>query len=86
MEKKALKFAICLLIIPIIISIIIALTSGESYGPSNNYDSLSGGNNDSIRTYDERVRSSNTFVYISVFILVVVGVGVWAYVKKKGDV
>ena len=80
MEKRALKILICLLVIPIIISIIIALTSGQNYGPSHEYK----GN--VVTEYNNSVKSSSGFVYLCVFIIVVSGVGVWIYVKKKGNV
>lgn len=83
MEKKALKFLIALLIVPVIISIIISIAIGNktTYGPSHSDNEGS-----SRLTYEEQVKSSSTFVYISVFTLVVVGVGIWAFVKKKGNV
>ena len=82
MEKKALKLAIILLVIPIIISIIIAIANGNTKGPSHTYE----GNKMERYDYSTQMSSSNGFIYLSVFILVVVGVGVWAFVKKKGNV
>ena len=83
MENKALKILILLLVIPILISIIIALTTDNKvkYGPSHSDNEAN-----NHYTYNEQIKSSNTFIYISVFTLVVVGVGIWAFVKKKGNV
>ena len=84
MEKKALKYLLILLIIPLLVSLYIALFSGYNYKSS--YDSIDGTSNHTNYTYQEEIKRSNTFVYLSVFTLVVVGVGVWVYVKKKGNV
>ena len=87
MEKKALKYFIILLLIPLTISLLIAIFRGTNQKPINNaYDSIDGTVEHNNLTYEEEVKGSNTFVYLSVFSLVIIGVGVWIYVKKKGNV
>ena len=88
MEKKAIKYLIILLVIPLIISVIIAITTGSGSKVNSNYDSIDGTvhNGSNTYTYDEKVRSSNTYIYLSVFAFVVIGAGVWVYVKRKGNV
>lgn len=87
MKKKAIKYTIFLLILPLIVSIIIAITTdGQGFENStqNNYNSLDipNYNNNSI---EHEIKSSSTFAYLSVFTLVIVSSGVWYYIKKKGD-
>lgn len=87
MEKKALKYLIIFLLIPLIVSLFIAIFSGKASGDVNNsYDSIDGTTTHENYTYEEEIKRSNTFIYLSVFSLVVIGVGVWIYVKKKGNV
>ena len=87
MEKKALKYLLILLIVPLVISILIAIFSGQD-GPSQTggYDSLNGTVEYNNNTYEKNIKKSNTFIYLSVFTFVVVGAGVWIYVKKKGEI
>lgn len=87
MKKKAIKYTIFLLILPLLVSIIIAITTnGQGFNdePSGNYNGID------IPSYNENsieheIKSSNTFIYLSVFTLVVVSSGIWFYIKKKGD-
>ena len=82
MEKKILKIVICLLIIPVLISLIISIITGNK----QNYVPNVQNNKENKYVYNEPVKVNSAFIYISVFTLVIVGVGVWAYVKKKGNV
>ena len=67
MKKKAIKYTIFLLILPLIISIIIAITTdGQGFNdePSNNYNGID------IPNYNENsieheIKSSNTFMYFA---------------------
>jgi len=88
MEKKALKYLIILLVIPLIISVIIAITTGAGTKVNSNYDSINGTvhNGKNTYSYDEKIRSSSTYIYLSVFSFVIIGAGVWIYVKQKGNV
>lgn len=87
MEKKALKYLIILLIVPLIVSLFIAIFSGDTNKETNDsYNSIDGTFYHDNYTYEEQIKRSNTFVYLSIFSLVVIGVGVWVYVKKKGNV
>lgn len=85
MTKKALKYVLIFLIIPLVVSIILALSSGSRIEPGDSYDSLNGTNNAGNYTYQEEIKSSNTFLYLSVFLLLMIAGGTWYYVKKKGE-
>ena len=85
MQKKAIKYIIILLVVPLIISLIISFAGMQRISPSDSYDSINGTTNNKNYVYDEKVKSSSTFVYLSVFTLIVIGVGTWVYVKKKGE-
>ncbi len=86
MKEKVIKYLILLLILPIVVSLIIAITTGADTKQDSSYDSLDGTFNHKNLTYEEKVKSSNTFLYLTVFIFVCGSVGVWAYVKKKGEI
>lgn len=86
MEKKAIKYLIILLVIPLIVSILIAIFSDQGQpSQTGRYDSLNG-TVEYNNSYQNQIKSSNTFIYLSVFTFVIVGVGVWVYVKKKGEI
>mgnify|MGYP003448387749 CR=1 FL=1 len=73
--------------ISIIISLFIAVATGKTDSHTNkSYNSVDGSFNHGNYTYQEEVKRSNTFIYLSVFSLVIIGVGVWVYVKNKGNV
>lgn len=88
LKQKTLKYIILLLLIPLIISLILAIAGykTQNYGPSRGYDSISGNTNDDYYTYDEQVRRSNGYIYITVLAFVTIGACVWIYVRKKGDI
>lgn len=85
MTKKMIKYLIVLLIIPLVVSLIISISGYRTKGPSDSFNSLDGTNNAHNYTYEEEIKSSNTFVYISIFTLIVISFGTWFYVKKKGE-
>ena len=87
LKKKTLKYIILLLLIPLFISLGLAIFgySSNDYGPGMGYDSVSGNYGKNNYTYDEQVRKSNGYIYITVFTFVVLGAGVWYYVRKKGE-
>lgn len=87
MGKKAIKYLIILLIVPLIISLIIAIVSGKAENNSNDsYNSLDGKFNHGNYTEEDEIKRSDPFIYLSVFTLVIIGSGVWIYVKNKGNV
>lgn len=87
MKKKTLKYLVFLLIIPFIISISIALYNSTSYNyDDSNYDSIDGNfNHPTNYSKEESIKKSDPFIYLSIFTFIIAGVGVWVYVKKKGD-
>lgn len=85
MKQKVIKYTILLLLIPVIISMVLAFmqTDEEKKYPNDNYDGLN------IPTYSDtkvdEIKRSNPFIYTSIFGLLIVAGGVWYYVKKKGE-
>lgn len=87
MKKKTLKYIAILLIIPFIISLSIALYNSATYNyDDNNYDSINGDfNHTNNYTREENIKRSDPFIYLSIFTFIIAGVGVWVYVRKKGE-
>ena len=87
MGKKTLKYLLFFLVIPLIISLIITFSDNkvELKAPANTYDSMSGTSEHDDIAYSDYKRKSNIYVYTSVGLLVIIGVGTWFYLKKKGD-
>lgn len=84
MTKKAIKYTIILLLIPIIVSIILSFTNlNIDSGPSENFNSID------VSTYknvdNDSIKSNNTFLYLSVFTFVAIGAASLLYIKKKGQ-
>lgn len=85
MKQKVIKYTILLLLIPVVISIILGFmqTDEEKKYPNDNYDGID------IPTYSntkvDEIKRSNTYVYTSIFGLLIVAGGVWYYVKIKGE-
>ena len=87
MKKKTLKYLVILLIIPFIISLSIAFYNGTTYKyDDSGYDSIEGDFNHPNRyTKEEEIKRSDPFIYLSIFTFIIAGVGIWVYVKKKGE-
>jgi hypothetical protein len=89
MNKKALKYTIILLLIPLMASLIIAiLTNNMSTDSSYNSNSSSAFTDGEIPSFDnktkvEEIKSTSTYAYISVFTLCVASGVILMYVKKK---
>ncbi len=87
MKKKAVKYTIFLLILPLIISIIISIsTDGQGFDASsqNHYNSMDVENFDDD-SFEHQIKNSSTFAYLSIFSLLIISCGVWLYIKKKED-
>ena len=87
MKKKAIKYTIFLLILPLIISLVIAIyTDGKGFEdePSGNYNGVDIPDYD-VYSNEYQVKSSDTFIYLSGVTLVVASSGIWFYIKKKGN-
>lgn len=85
MKKKVIKYTILLLLIPIIISTILSITQGnEIKSEENNYKS-----DLDIPTYQDtsidEFKRSSSYIYASVFGLLIISGGIWYYIKKKGE-
>lgn len=86
MGKKAFKYFIILLIIPLLVSLAIAIYTGRATNNSYNYDSISGNMYDGGYSQEEQIKRSNPYIYLTVFSFIAISVGVWAYVRKKGNI
>lgn len=87
MKKKAIKYTIFLLILPLIISLAISIyTGGEGFedAPSGNYNGVDIPEYN-VYSNEYQLKNSDTFMYLSVITLVVVSSGIWFYIKKKGN-
>lgn len=81
MKKKVISYLILLLLLPIVMSIAIALTND-----SKSYDMKSG--NDElldIPDLNSNNINNNPYIYFGVITLVIGSVCVWWYIKKKED-
>ena len=85
MDKKALKYVIILLLVPLILSVIIAIATGVNTKSNSGYNSITGTTNYNENSYtpEEQIKSSNAYIYLSIFAFVALGAGVWIYIKKK---
>ena len=82
MKKKALKYTIFLLLIPIIITIMLSLVQDKGMETNNQYDGIDIPEYKDTRVDD--IKRSSTYAYISIFSLLFISGGTWIYVKKKG--
>lgn len=82
MKKKALKYTIFLLLIPIIITIMLSLVQDKEMETNNQYDGIDIPEYKDTRVDD--IKRSSTYAYISIFGLLIIAGGTWIYVKKKG--
>ena len=82
MKKKAIKYLIIFLIIPLLLSLSIAIaTNGEGF---NNNEKGEG----ELPNYDdsnevENIKRSDTYIYFNAFIFVFTSCGILFYIKKK---
>lgn len=88
MKKKALKYTIFLLLIPLTASLLIAIITNNG-NINNNSNNISENENNgkipdfSNKTTVEEIKSTNTYMYISVFTLCVISGVVLIYIKKE---
>lgn len=86
MNKKAFKYFILLLIVPLLVSLILSFTSlGEPKADKN--DDVGGLYIPEYKTDSENyiIKSSNTYIYSCVFILLFIGGTVYLFVCKKKE-
>ena len=86
MKDKAIKYLIILLLVPLVLSILIAIYTGSNTKSDSNYDSMDVSSNAEILEREEKIKSNNAYIYLSVFLFVVIGASVWIYLKKKDAV
>lgn len=88
MKKKAIRYTILFLIVPLILSLSIAIVT-DNKGFNNDDDSGYDGLH--IPEYDENnksyeIKRSSKYTYISVFTFVAIGGGVLIYIKHKREI
>lgn len=81
MKKKVIRYSIFLLILPIVISIVMALSQD-----SKNYKSKPD-NTNSLDIKDVSIDSvnNNSYIYLGVLTLVIGSAYIWWYIKNKED-
>lgn len=84
MKKKAIKYTIIFLVIPLILSLSIAIATGNQGFNENNtgYDGINIPDYGKT-TKDEEIKRSNEFMYISLFTLLAISGGALIYIKHK---
>ena len=85
MGKKATKYIIILLLVPLLGSLVIAITTdnkGFNYSSSSGYDGIDAPSYQTNNITTE-VKRSNTYIYASVFTLVCAGGAVLLFIKNK---
>ena len=84
MKKKAIKYTIIFLVIPLILSLSIALATGNQRHNDDNsgYDGLHIPDY-SVTTKKKEIKKSNEFMYFSLFTLIAISGGAIIYIKHK---
>ena len=85
MGKKATKYIIILLLVPLLVSLVIAIATdnkGFNYSSSSGYDGVDIPDYQTNNITTE-VKRSNTYIYVSAFTLVCAGGAILLFIKKK---
>ena len=86
MKKKVIIYIIIFLIVPIFITLILKSLGMEDYGPTTNYDSVSGTSSSNDYSYNEKqLKGSDAYIYLSAFAFVIIGASVLIYIKRKAE-
>ncbi len=83
MKKKVIEYLIILLFVPLLASIVIAITTDQN--KLNNIEesteiSISDYNEESV---DNEIKKSDTYIYFSIFVFVTVSGGILFFIKKE---
>lgn len=84
MKKKAIKYTIIFLLIPLILSLSIAIaTDNQGFSKEDTgYDGINILNNKETTTIEE-IKRSNTYIYFSLFSFLAVSGIALVYIKQK---
>lgn len=84
MKKKAIKYTIIFLVVPLILSLSIAIATGnQGFNQDNTrYDGINVQTNKEDSAINE-IKRSNTYIYISLFTFMAASGGVLIYIKQK---
>lgn len=84
MKKKAIMYTILFLIVPLILSLSIAIaTDNQGFNKQNTgYDGINVQNHKKTTTTEE-IKRSNTYIYFSLFTFIVISGGILVYIKQK---
>ena len=85
MKQKAIKYTILLLLVPLMISLMIAIITdnkGIEYNTTEGYNGLDSPEYGTV-TVNEEIKKSNTYIYITLFAFIAVSGGILIYIKQK---
>lgn len=85
MKQKTIKYTILLLLVPLMISLMIAIITdnkGLNYNTNDGYNGLDTPQYGSV-TMNEQIKKSNAYIYITIFTFVAVSGGILVYTKQK---
>lgn len=84
MNKKAIKYVILLLIVPLLSSLIIALVT-DNQGFNNKDTGYDGINIPDYNKTDtvEEIKRSDGYIYFNIFLLITISGGALIYIKQK---
>lgn len=85
MKQKAIKYTIILLLVPLMISLMIAIITdnkGINYNEPDGYNGLDAPEYGTV-TLNEEIKKSNTYIYITIFTFVAISGGILVYIKQK---
>lgn len=85
MNKKAIKYTIIFLVVPLILSLSIAIaTDNKGFSKENaGYDGMNISNQEEINTTVGEIKRSNTYIYFCLFSLITISAGALVYIKQK---
>lgn len=89
MKKKAIKYTIIFLVVPLILSLSIAIATGNRGFNKNNtgYDGINVQTDKTDTTKNnttiDEIKKSNTYIYITLFTFMAASGGVLIYIKQK---
>lgn len=85
MKKKAIQYTIIFLVVPLILSLLIAIATRDKITDSNAYDGINITNNE-VENTEVEVKAGNMHIYLTLFVFVAVSGAVLIYIKQKRDI
>ena len=85
MKKKAIQYTIIFLVVPLILSLLIAIATRDKITDSEAYDGINVNNNE-IENIETEVEAGNAHIYLTLFVFVTFSGAVLIYIKQKRDI